>query len=192
MRSTFVVLLIVLPPMIVAGVMRTQETPKRFAEVEAGRLYRSAFPTGDQVRHIHKQHGIRTIISLTSDEGKERDAELDNAVKDLGLKRYRFPMNGDGTGELATLDHAADALAQTADQPILFHCSAGDKRTSATLGAYWMKHKGKGLKQTLDELTREYGMKFDGEDRELAKHLSKYAAYIGIKTEPTATQPDEE
>lgn len=191
MRSTLIVLLIVLPPMIVAGVMRTQETPKRFAEVEAGRLYRSAYPTGDQVRHIRKQHNIRTVISLTSDEGKERDTELDKTVKELGLKRYRFPMNGDGTGDLATLDHAADALAEAKDQPILFHCSAGDKRTSATLGAYWMKHKGMGLKQTLDDLTRDYGMEFDGEDRELAKHLSKYAAYIGIKTVPT-TQPDEQ
>lgn len=190
MRSTLLVLLIVLPPMVLAGIMRTQETPKRFAVVEEGRLYRGAFPTAEQIRHLHATRDIQTIVSLTTDEGKARDLELDGAVKELHLKRYRFPMKGDGTGELATLDHAADALAEAKDQPIFFHCSAGDKRCSATLGAYWMKHKGKSLRQTLDELTRDYGMDFEGEDRDLAKHLSRYAAYIGVKTVPT-TQPDE-
>lgn len=189
MRSTLIVLLIVLPPMVVAGVMRTQETPKRFAEVEQGRLYRGAFPTAKQIRFIHKRDNIRTIISLTTDEGKARDLELDGAVKELGLKRYRFPMRGNGTGDLATLDRAADALAEAKDQPIFFHCAAGDKRCSSVLGAYWMKHKGKSLRQTLDDLTRDYGMEFDDEDHELAEFLGEYAAYIGKKSEP-ATQPE--
>jgi protein tyrosine/serine phosphatase len=190
MRSTLIVLLIVLPPMVVAAVMRTQETPKRFAEVEQGRLYRGAFPTAKQIRYIHKHDNIRTIVSLTTDEGKARDLELDGAVKALDLKRFRYPLSGDGTGDLATLDRAADTLADTQNQPIFFHCSAGDKRCSSVLGAYWMKHKHKSLRQTLDDLTRDYGMEFDGEDRELAKFLSKYAVYIGVKTEPT-TQPAE-
>ncbi|HPF38508.1 MAG TPA: hypothetical protein P5081_14555 [Phycisphaerae bacterium] len=192
MRSALIVLLIVVPPMVLAGVMRTQETPKRFAEVEAGSLYRGGFPTATQIRHLHDEFGVRTVITLTSDEGGPRDTELDAIVNELKLNRYRFPMNGDGTGEIKTLDNAANALAVAKDRPIFFHCAAGDKRSSATLGAYWMKHKGKSLRQTLDDLTRDYGMKFDDEDRELAKHLSRYAAYIGMKAEPPTTQPNEQ
>lgn len=192
MRSTLLVLLIVVPPMVLAGVMRTRETPRRFAEIEEGRLYRGGFPSAAQIENLSKDKKIQTVISLTSDEHKPRDIELDAVIKTLKLKHYRFPMEGDGRGELAVLDHAADALAQTQDQPIFFHCSAGDKRTSATLAAYWMKHKGKSLRQSLDDLTRDFGMEFDGEDKKLADHLRDYAAYIGldVNTKP-ATQPDQ-
>jgi protein tyrosine/serine phosphatase len=180
MRSVLLVLLIVLPPVVLAAAMRVSETPNRFAEAEPGRLYRGGFPTAKQIRILQAEKHIRTVISLTSDERKPRDTELDSAVRELGLKRYRFPMNGNGTGDLPTLDHAADAMANSSDQPIYFHCSAGDKRSSAALAAYWMKHKGKSLQVTLDDLTRDYDMEFDGEDRELRDYLKQYAEYIGV------------
>ncbi len=179
MRSTLLILLIVLPPVVLAGVMRMQETPNRFAEAEPGRLYRGGFPTAKQVKRLHEEKHIRTIVSLTSDEGKERDTELDDVVKELNLNHFRFAMNGDGRGELPTLDEAADALANAKDQPIYFHCSAGDKRSSAALAAFWMKHKHKPLQVALDELTRDYDMEFDGEDKELGVYLKQYAEYIG-------------
>lgn len=191
MRSTLIVLLIVLPPAILAGVMRSQETPKRFAVVEKGHLYRGGFPTAAHIRRMHEDKNVRTVISLTSDEGKEPDREIDGAIKALNMKRYRFPLRGNGTGEIGTLDQAADALAQVTDQPIYFHCAAGHQRSSAVLGAYWMKHKGKSLNQTLKDLSRDYDNDFEDGSEELGGFLREYAQHIGADIE-TQSQPQPE
>lgn len=182
-RSILLVLLIVAPPVITAGVMRSIETPRRFFEVEQGRLYRSGFPTGDQIRRLHDNQHIRTVVSLTSDENKPRDKDMKAAIAELGLHHYRFAMSGNGTTDnIATLDQAADALAEESDGPILFHCAAGKQRTSVTLGAYWMKHKGKSLDETLKDLARDYGLDADGDDKELVEQLREYSKYIGDRS----------
>jgi len=190
-RSTLLVLLIVAPPIITAGVMRTRERPRRFFEVEAGRLYRGGFPTGDQIRRMHRDLRIRTVISLTSDEDRPRDRDLEKAIGELHLRHLRFAMSGDGTGELATLDEAADALAAEEDGPIFFHCAAGKQRSSAALGAYWMKHKGKSLDEALKDLSREYGLDAEGEDQALAEQLKKYAQYLRERSGQTVEEADD-
>jgi protein tyrosine/serine phosphatase len=192
LRSTLLVILIVAPPVVTAAVMRSMETPRRFFEVEPGRLYRSGFPTGDQIRQLHDSQHIRTVISLTSDENKPRDKDMKDAIAELGLHHYRFAMSGNGTTDhIATLDQAADALAEESDGPVLFHCAAGKQRTSVTLGAYWMKHKGKSLDETLKELARDYGLEMNGDDKELVEQLRKYSEYIGDRSKPKALSNEE-
>lgn len=187
MKRTLLILLIVLAPIVVAAVECHQEVPRRFFEVEPGRLYRGGFPSGDHVRKLHNDRHVQTVISLTSDEDKPRDKDLERAIRELRMHHYRFPMNGDGTGELAVLDHAADALANADEGPIFFHCAAGKQRTSATLGAYWIKHRGKTIDQALQDLVRDYDLDMDGDDKDLTEHLRKYARFIGDRSRQART-----
>ena len=189
LRSFFLVLLIVAPPVITAGIMRSAESPRRFFEVESGRLFRSGFPTGDHIRNLHAKHRIRTVVSLTSDENKPRDTDMKDAIRELRLTHHRFPMRGNGTTEdITVLDRAANALADESGGPIFFHCAAGKQRTSATLGAYWMKHKGMSLDETLKDLVSKYDLDAEGEDKDLVEQLRKYDDFIRDQSKETPPQ----
>jgi len=179
-KKSLLVILVLAPPISLAVVNHMNHFPRRFAEVEAGALYRSGFPTGTQIRNLAKNQNIKTIVSLTGEEDRPREDALQTAVDDLKLRHYRFPMRGDGTGDLATLEMAADALAEKKDWPILFHCAAGQQRTSTTLGAYWIKHKDMTCYDALAKLEREYGLSRT-DDPQIVEQLKNYTKHVGAR-----------
>lgn len=179
-KKSLLVILVLAPPITLAVVNHLNHFPRRFAEVEDGSLYRSGFPTGTQVRNLAKTQKIKTVVSLTGEEDRPREDALQSAVDDLKLRHYRFPMRGDGTGDLATLEMAADALAETKDRPILFHCAAGQQRTSTTLGAYWIKHKDMTCYDAIAKLEREYGLS-RSDDPQIIEQLKNYTKHVGAR-----------
>lgn len=184
-KKTLLVILVLAPPITLAVVNHLDHYPRRFSVVEDGALYRAGFPTGTQVRSLAKSHKLKTIVSLTGEEDRPREHELQSAISDLKLKHFRFPMRGDGTGDLATLDMAADALAESKDRPLLFHCAAGKQRTSTTLGAYWIKHKDMTYYDAIQKLQREFGLSAD-EDPQILTQLKAYTEHVGA---PMGTPP---
>ena len=180
LKKSLLIILVLAPPIALAVVNHMNHFPRRFAVVEDGALFRSGFPTGTQIRNLAKSQKIKTVVSLTGEEDRPREAELQTAVDDLKLRHYRFAMRGDGTGDLATLDMAADALAEKKDWPILFHCAAGQQRTSTTLGAYWIKHKNMTCQDALAKLESEYGLS-RSDDAQIVEQLKKYTKHVGAQ-----------
>lgn len=189
LKKTLLVILLVTPPLAVAVGMKLTAYPRRFATVLPGKIYRGSFPSGDQIRRLHEDFGIRTVISLTDKTDKTNERDRVNAIEMLNLSQARFPMPGDGRGDFAMLDRAADAINDPANQPVFYHCAAGKQRSNAVLAAYRMKHCGWTLQQALDELKSTYDLDAAGDESELVEHLGKYAKWLENSTGRNITSP---
>lgn len=179
-RAASIVLLLIIPPGATLVVSEVQRYPKRFAEIEADRLYRGAYPSAEQLRNLVGDWNIQTVVSLTGAVRTPEERGMLAAMRGLNLNHLRFPMPGNGCGDFAGLDQAADALADEAKGRIFFHCKAGKQRTSAVLAAYRMRHCGYSLGEALEELEGRYDLDRTGKERVLVDHLTRYAAHLGL------------
>ena len=98
-----------------------------------------------------------------------------------GRRRERIV---EGEGHL-TLENLPDLLADKASQPIYLHCHHGKMRTSAALGAYWIRHHGLTAMQAVESMTSEYRFKRD-EEPEFIEYMQQYEQYA--KTTPPAPE----
>ncbi len=79
------------------------------------------------------------MIDLTgSDAGDPFQSAEARAITELGIRGLRFPMDGDGTGELEAVAAAVTALhrSMVRGEPVLVHCAAGVQRTGHVLSAW--------------------------------------------------------
>ena len=189
-RAILLILLLTIPPIAVAVTVQRTQYPRRFAEVEPGALYRGGYPTGHHVRDMADEYRIRTIVNLSpgGDEASQsKELEECTTAAQLGIRVLPFPMPGDGMADFASLDAAADALADPANRPVFFHCAAGKMRSGAVLAAYRMKHCRWPLKEAMAE-ARRYGL--DGSDEketQLADHLASYEDHVRVQAGNTTT-----
>ncbi len=146
--------------------------PRALAEVEPG-LYRSGQMRGWPLERTVESRGIRTILRLNSMRRDDpRLLEENEVVARNGIDYRYIHMNGFGTAPFDVLDQAADFVADRSRRPLLFHCAAGDARSSAVMAVYRMRSCGWSWKRTWTELQR-YGI--DREDSpELTAHLEQY------------------
>ena len=189
-RSILIVLALLIPPAATVVVAELNlvdvisvrlRYPRRFAEVEARRLFRGGYPSGRDLSNLLTDKDIRTVVSLTGEVDQPHEREMLSALKRLKLRHLRFPMPGDGrVDDLGVLDKAADALNNAANWPIFFHCQAGKQRSNAVQAAYRMKHCGWTLEEALIELETRHGLDREGDERPLAEHLAKYAKWLGV------------
>src|SRR5690606_4276953 len=112
----------------------------KFAAVVPGRLYRSGQLSRHHLPRILRRHSIGTIIDLTpvpTHPNPHQRAERD-AIASRGIQGLRYPMRGDGTGELLAVADAVTALhrALAGGGAVLVHCAAGVQRTGHVLSAY--------------------------------------------------------
>jgi protein-tyrosine phosphatase len=164
--------------------------PRRFAEVEPGRLYRGGYPDARELRWLAGSVGVRSVVSLMEDspaEGRSR-AERE-AAGQLGLRLDSIPMPGNGQADFDLLDAAADAIADGMKRgPVYFHCAAGKQRSNAATAAYRMKHCGWTADRAIGELRRRFGM--DAGEAGLATHLREYYEHrIRAQRAATADSP---
>jgi protein tyrosine/serine phosphatase len=180
-KSILLAILLLLPPGAAAVSERLTRYPHRFAEAEPGRIYRGGFPTEENLRRLHKDLGIRTVISLTGDESGTKYLDEKRTATTLGMDFLRFPMPGDGRASYGDLDRAVDALqlAVTAPdkRPVYFHCEAGKQRSNALLASYRLRACGWTMDQVLDELEEKYDLQHDDE-APLVAHLREYAKWL--------------
>lgn len=164
--------------------------PRRFAEVEPGRLYRGGIVDSPAaLRRIRDRDHIRTVVDLTNDASKKHGFNEAQAATQLGLQYRSYPMPGNGTGDFDALDAAADAIADERNQPVFFHCSAGKQRGNAALAAYRMRHCGWTIDQALSELDEKYELD-RRQEAKLIEHLRRYyAERILPKRASTQTAP---
>ncbi|MGE3107521.1 MAG: hypothetical protein AB7G11_00930 [Phycisphaerales bacterium] len=119
-----------------AGV-RWQFEPKNFGIVEPGVLYRSAALTPAALRRVHDLYHIRTIVDLGAYDRDPVGGVIAQRTADaLGIKRFVFPLEGDGTGDPNAYVRALRIIASPANQPVLVHCATGSQRTSGCVILY--------------------------------------------------------
>jgi len=187
-RTIFLVLFLVVPPTIAAVGAHYTRLPKRYAEIEPGRLSRGAFPTAAQIRNMAEESRLRTIVNLNDDRPTdERERGESAAAAELRIGMLRFPMPGDGRADFETLSAAASAVGDQGRWPLFFHCAAGKMRSNAVTAAYRMKCCGWTADQAIDELRQTYWMdSSDGNDRALAEHLRNFEHWLKSPSSRTA------
>lgn len=138
------------------GWFRFDVFPRNFGEVEKGKIYRSAALTPAAVQKVVREHGIRTIIDLGGfDKDPIGNRNAARTAEALGVERFVFNLEGDGTGNPNAYVAALKIMNDPARQPVLVHCSAGAQRTSGAVMLYRDFVQGKPLEETYAE-ARQY------------------------------------
>lgn len=112
---------------------------KRWGVVEEGAIYRSGQLSRHLVKPMLEQHGIRVVVDLTEGDRSDEDQRAERwTIAELGIEAYRFPLIGDGTGDIRQYAAAVAAIAAAKrdGKPVLVHCHAGAQRTGGVIAAY--------------------------------------------------------
>jgi hypothetical protein len=126
--------------------------PENFGEVFPGILYRSADLTPAATDLVHSRHHIRTIVDLGAyHPGSPEEATAQRTADALGVRRYVFRLEGDGTGNPNAYVAALRVIADPANQPVLVHCAAGAQRTSGCVILYHHYFEGRSIEDVYPE-----------------------------------------
>ena len=121
------------------GVLKDRLIPKRWDVVEGHHIYRSGQLSAALVKRTLASHRIKVIVALTADDPQDKDQQAEEeAAAELDIELLRFPLSGDGTGDVNQYAGAFAAIVQAERQskPVLVHCAAGVQRTGGTIAFY--------------------------------------------------------
>jgi protein tyrosine phosphatase (PTP) superfamily phosphohydrolase (DUF442 family) len=160
-------------------VLKDRIVAKRWGVVEPGRIYRSGQLSRHLVRRMLEDHRIRVVVDLTeidlhdADQSAERDA-----LRQLGIESRRFPLVGDGTGDLRQYAAAIRAIctAVASGKPVLVHCHAGAQRPGGVIAAYRLLVQHRSPEEARREMIR-YGWD-PGRDAVLLDYLNTHLAEL--------------
>ncbi|MCB9845235.1 MAG: hypothetical protein H6811_04520 [Phycisphaeraceae bacterium] len=136
-------------------VLRDRFFPRNFGTVVEGRIYRSARLTDPMVRHVVESKHLKTILDLGAYEpDSEREAEMRAMAEELGVRRFRFSLIGDGTGNPNYYVQALRLMQDDRALPMLVMCGAGAQRTGACVLLYRTLVEGKTIQESYAETFR--------------------------------------
>ncbi len=148
--------------LVAAGVLwgawalhRNHVAPSRWEQVIPGRIYRSGQLPAGRVRDMLVRHGIRTVVDMTDTRTRTKDRTAEKSVlEELGIRRVRTPLEGDGRGDLQSYVTALREIrqAEASGEPLLFHCQSGVQRTGGTVALYRIFFQARGAEEVLREL----------------------------------------
>ncbi|MFQ5428934.1 MAG: tyrosine-protein phosphatase [Phycisphaerae bacterium] len=163
-------------------------TPRRFAAVEPGLLYRSAQPNKHQIDHLIGRIGLRSILIVRSGVSKRVPDEAAYA-RERGLEVWRIPVES----RKPIPDSQVEAFFRFVDdpthQPVLIHCSAGRHRTGYLCGLYRIERQGWTVEQAVAEM-----LAFDpdmGDDRPELRQLRAHRPGRWSRRPMSGTAPAE-
>lgn len=131
--------LFVPPALWAADAWKYDFVPKRWRTVIPGQVYRSGQLSPRLIGPMLEQHKIRVVVDLTGELEQDREQQAeDDACRRLGIIHERFPLGGDGTGDIRRYAGAIKAIDRAVHrgEPVLVHCSAGSQRTGGVIAAY--------------------------------------------------------
>ena len=159
--------------------LRDQFIPKHWRTVVNGRLYASGQLSAALVKQTLEGNSIRVVVDLTELDAANPDqaAEL-WACDELRIAHYRYPMGGDGRGDVRTMGEAIVVVAEAIrhGMPVLVHCAAGAQRTGTVIAGYRLLIEGRAGPKVVRELFRHGGNRdlvpfLNSRMRSLAGHL---------------------
>jgi len=170
------------------GFIRYDVVPRNFGVVVPGHIYRSGQISAPLIKKILTKYNIRVIIDLTSMDPNKPDklahdklAE-EKAVAELNIKVLRFPMSGNGTGDINDYADAVIAIANAEKQnlPVLVHCIAGAARTGGVIATYRLLVQKIDPNIVEDEMEK-YGYAIGDKKRSLRPFLNNNMAGFAIR-----------
>jgi protein tyrosine phosphatase (PTP) superfamily phosphohydrolase (DUF442 family) len=145
-------------------------------------VWRSAQPAPHHLRKFARL-GVRTVINLRGprDCGSYR---LERQVcAQLGLRLVDFKMQSRGVPLPETV-HAAKALFESVEYPILMHCKSGADRVGLMSALYLILRAGRPLEEAAGQLSLRYGHFRQADTGVLDYFLESYRAFDAVT--PTA------
>src|SRR5262245_44429291 len=100
--------------------------------------FRGAQPKGGDYDSLAKL-GIKTLISLTSDDSLDGEQSL---AEHAGLKFVKIPMSTRVVPTAGELAQFLGVVGDAANQPVYVHCVGGRHRTGVMTAVYRMVHDG--------------------------------------------------
>lgn len=127
-----------------------------FHTVEPQLVYRSAQPTGDELRKVVLTHGIKTVLNLRGDNaGKPWYDDEMRAVRALGIQHLDVRLSAYQTLSVPQMDEIV-RLIDGAPKPLLIHCESGADRTGLVAALYRVS-RGQPAALAERELAPHYG-----------------------------------
>jgi protein tyrosine/serine phosphatase len=119
-------------------------------------VWRSAQPSPRHLRAA-KRRGIRTVLNLRGQRETCGSYILErDACQRLGLRLIDFPIRSRALLDQPTL-HAAAALFERIEYPVLMHCKSGADRAGLMAALYLHLHAGVPLSDAMGQLAFRYG-----------------------------------
>jgi protein tyrosine/serine phosphatase len=162
-------------------VLKYRFIAKRWGVVVPGKVYRSGQISRWLIDDMIREHDLQVIVDLNGIEENDRNQEAEIAVaREMGLELHRFPLSGDGTGDIS---YYADAIAvmaecERAGRPVLVHCAAGAQRTGGVVAAYRILVEGRPPEEAFLEMKR-YGWRPE-RDKELLPYLNAHLDDLAV------------
>lgn len=130
---------------------RARSLPKRFSEVDPGRLYRSAQPSMSQLERLVRDYGIKTLVIARSEDRPEVAEEIEFGRRN-GLNVVQLPIRS----ALPIPDEQVAEFWRVVDdprnQPVLVHCAAGRHRTGLLCARYRIERQSWSPERARDEM----------------------------------------
>jgi len=136
------------------GYLKDRVIPKRFGVVDAGMVYRSGQMHPAIIKQVLSDNHIRVVVDLQYPEDKPAQEAERQAIGELGIEQYRFPLNGNGTGDIEQYARAIARIHRSVldDKPVLVHCAAGAQRTGGVIAAWRTLVEGKSVTSAVHEM----------------------------------------
>jgi protein tyrosine/serine phosphatase len=146
--------------------------------------YRGSQPMGDDYADL-KALGVKTIIDLTDEDDKGRDAQR------AGLRFVQIPMSSTTPPSQAQVDQFLDVVNDPASQPVYVHCKGGRHRTGTLTAVYRMANEGWTPDRAYEEMLKydfDYGFGHGGQKKFVFAYGSELTRRTVTSTTRASTQ----
>jgi tyrosine-protein phosphatase SIW14 len=146
--------------------------------------YRGAQPMDDDYADL-KALGVKTIIDLTDDDGKGRDA------RQAGLQFFQIGMPSTSAPSRAQVDQFLSIVNNPAYQPVYVHCKGGRHRTGTLTAIYRMSNEGWNADRAYEEMLKydfDYGFGHGGQKKFVYSYGSELERARAAGNSKAATQ----
>lgn len=126
-----------------------------FAEVRAGRLYRSNHPTPGNLAAFTRKTGLKSLINLRGQAKNGSDALSRATAARLGLDFYDMALESRGAPHKDRILRLAEIFAAMR-APALIHCKSGADRAGLAAGLFILIDGGS-AQQALKQLSWRFG-----------------------------------
>ena len=173
-----IIIIIALVGGVIYGIKitRYQFIARNFGVVEPNQIYRSGRLTPRMLRKVIADNNIKTILDLGAYQlGSKGEANEQAIADELGVKRVRFELSGDGTGNPNYYVQALRMMQDERTYPLLVHCAAGAQRASGAVLLF--RHIVQGV-DIADAYQETFNYKHKPDEWQLLAYIAQYQQKI--------------